>query len=87
MRGGREEVKGQDDFVSTERQQQRKVYIAPWQQGGCEGELNSTGWPHLLGKQPADSLAESPPCPASILFPIKETATSHKLLLMLTFRC
>lgn len=85
MGGGREEVKGQDDFVSMEKQP-HKVFTAPWQLGGRDGELNSAGWPHRKAA-PADSLAESQPCPASLLFPIKETATSHKLLLRLPFGC
>lgn len=54
------------------------------QQGRCGGEQKNTRWPHRKAA-PADSLAESQPCPASILFPIKETATPHGLLLRLVW--
>lgn len=54
------------------------------QQGRCGGEQKNTRWPHRKGA-PADSPAESQPCPASILFPIKETATPHGLLLRLVW--
>lgn len=80
MGGGTEEVECWDDFVSTGKQQ-HKVFTVPWQR-----RAQQPGRPH--GKQPqADSPPESQPCPASVLFPMKETATSHKLLLRLLFGC
>ena len=85
MGGSREEVKGQDDIVSMV-EKQHKVFTVPQQQGGCDGELNSPNG--LIRKWPrADSPAELQPCPASVLFPSKETATSHKLLIRLPFGC
>lgn len=66
--------------------QQHKGFMAPRQCRGHDGE--PALWDVLIRKQPHAGLpAESQPGQTSVLFPIKETETSHHLLLRLLFGC
>lgn len=60
--------------------------MAPQQHRGHDGE-QALGDAFIGKQRHAASPAESQPSQTSVLFPIKETETSHQLLLRLLFGC